>query len=151
MPSSCANLVGTPTRKYHFLFLGRAIPGRPPLADSEWTDFAARVVTAQLPDGLTELDAEGPWQNPATHRTSRESTKVIIVAVPDSPATAAAIAAVEDAYGTQFHQQSVGTTLAPVCAQSDAPLRRQFITDGGFDLDRLLDGRACHHPLIVRR
>ena len=101
--------------EYH-LFFGRNIAGRPPLTDPEWADFAARVVTAQLPDGFTEFDAEGQWMNPATHHISRDPTKVIIVAVPDTPATAAAIAAVKDAYRAQFHQQSVGTTVAPVCA-----------------------------------
>jgi Protein of unknown function (DUF3574) len=54
--------------------------------------------------------------NPVTHHISRDPTKVIIVAVPDTPATVAAIATVKDAYRAQFHQQSVGTTVAPVCA-----------------------------------
>ena len=55
--------------------------------------------------------------NPTTHRISRERTKVIVVAMPDTPAGAAAIAAVKDAYRTQFHQQSVGTIVQPVCAR----------------------------------
>ena len=101
--------------EYH-LFFGRNITGRPPLTDPEWAEFAARIVTAHLPDGFTELDAEGQWMNPLTHHISRDPTKVIIVAVPDTPATAAAIVAVKDAYRAQFHQQSVGTTVAPVCA-----------------------------------
>jgi hypothetical protein len=46
----------------------------------------------------------------------RELTKVIVVAVPDTPAAASAVAAVKDAYRAEFHQQSVGTTVAPVCA-----------------------------------
>ena len=53
--------------------------------------------------------------NPTTHRISSERTKVIVVAVPDTAASAAAIAAVKDAYRTQFHQQSVGTIIHPVC------------------------------------
>ncbi len=101
--------------EYH-LFFGRDIPGRAPLTDAEWADFAARVVTPNLPAGFTAFDASGQWQNPATHRIIAEPTKVLIVAVPDMPASAAAITAVEDAYKTQFHQQSVGTTVAPVCA-----------------------------------
>ena len=89
--------------------------GRPPLTDQEWTQFAADVVTPNLPDGFTALDADGQWQNPATRRISQERTKVIIVAVPDTPAAAAAIAAMKEAYRTRFHQQSVGTTIHPVC------------------------------------
>jgi hypothetical protein len=101
--------------EYH-LFFGRSIPGRPPLSDPEWTDFAARVVTPHLPDGLTAFDAEGQWRNPATGRMIRELIKVIVVAVPDTPAAASAIAAVKDAYRAEFHQQSVGTTVTSVCA-----------------------------------
>ena len=96
--------------------LAATFAGRAPLTDAEWADFAARVVTPNLPAGFTAFDASGQWQNPATRRIIAEPTKVIIVAVPDMPASAAAITAVEDAYKTQFHQQSVGTTVAPVCA-----------------------------------
>ncbi len=37
--------------EYH-LFFGRNIVGRLPLTDTEWADFAARVVTLNLPDGF---------------------------------------------------------------------------------------------------
>ena len=37
------------------------------------------------------------------------------MAVPDTAASAAAIAAVKDAYRRSFHQQSVGTVIHPVC------------------------------------
>jgi hypothetical protein len=101
--------------EYH-LFFGRNIAGRVALADAEWTDFAARVVTPNLPDGFTAFDAYGQWMNPATRRIGAEPTKVIVVAVPDTPASARAITAIQDAYKAEFHQQSVGMTVAPVCA-----------------------------------
>jgi len=101
--------------EYH-LFFGRNITGRPPVADTEWTDFAARVVTPNLPDGFTAFDAYGQWMDPVTRRISAEPTKVIIVAVPDAPASDRAIKAIEDAYKAEFHQQSVGVTVAAVCA-----------------------------------
>jgi Protein of unknown function (DUF3574) len=53
--------------------------------------------------------------NPTTHRIGSERTKVLVVAVPDTAASAAAIAVIKDAYRAQFHQQSVGTTIHPVC------------------------------------
>jgi hypothetical protein len=37
------------------------------------------------------------------------------VALPDAPAAASAVAAVSDAYRAQYHQQSVGMTVHPVC------------------------------------
>ena len=92
------------------LFFGRAS-----VSDQDWADFAARVVTPNLPDGFTVLDADGQWQSPATRRISHERTTVIVVAVPDTPASTAAITAVKNAYLTRFHQQSVGTTVHPVC------------------------------------
>ena len=100
--------------EYH-LFFGRDIAGRPPLTDPEWADFAERIVTPHLPDGFTAFDANGQWMNPATHHIAKESTKVIIAALPDAPAAASAVAAVSDAYRTQYHQQSVGMTVHPVC------------------------------------
>ena len=48
------------------LFFGRGIPGRAPLSEAEWRDFAAEIVTPNFPDGFTAFDAEGQWRNPAT-------------------------------------------------------------------------------------
>jgi uncharacterized protein DUF3574 len=101
--------------EYH-LFFGRDITGRPPLTDGEWADFLARVVTPNLSAGFTSFDAYGQWMNPVTRRIGSGPTTVIVVAVPDTAATAAAIRAIEDAYKAEFHQQSVGTTVSPVCA-----------------------------------
>jgi hypothetical protein len=113
-PLSCAGVGGTSMLEYQ-LFFGRGIPGRADLTDQEWADFAAQVVTPHLPDGFTVFDADGQWMNPATHRIAKDHTKVIIVALPDTPAGASVIAAIKDAYRTQFHQQSVGTTVHPTC------------------------------------
>jgi hypothetical protein len=90
--------------------------GRTSISDQQWAGFTATIVTPHLPDGFTAFDADGQWMNPATHHLVRERTKVIIVAVPDAPATAAAITAIKDDYRAQFHQQSVGTIVHPVCA-----------------------------------
>ena len=100
--------------EYH-LFFGRDIAGRPALTDPEWADFVKRVVTPHLPDGFTAFDADGQWMNPATHHIAKERTKVIIVALPNAPEAASAIAAVSDAYRAHYRQQSVGRTVHPVC------------------------------------
>jgi hypothetical protein len=109
-PPSCAHYGGTPMLEYHLYF------GRASVTDAQWADFTSRVVTPYLQDGFTEFDADGQWMNPATLQIARERTRVIDVAVPDTPATATAIAAIKDSYRTEFHQQSVGTTVFPVCA-----------------------------------
>jgi hypothetical protein len=113
-PLSCARVGGAPMLEYQ-LFFGRSIPGRPALMDQEWADFAEQVVTPHLPAGFTAFDADGQWMNPATHRISKERTKVLIVAVPDTADSASAIAAIKDGYRARFHQQSVGTTVHPTC------------------------------------
>jgi Protein of unknown function (DUF3574) len=113
-PPACAGAGGAPMLEYQ-LFFGRDIHGRPALTDQEWADFAEQVVTPHLPDGFTVFDADGQWMNPATRRITREKTKVIVVALPDTEAAAPAIAAVRDAYRTRFHQHSVGMTVHPTC------------------------------------
>jgi hypothetical protein len=113
-PTSCVHVGGTPMLNYE-LFFGRGIPGRAPLTDQEWAEFAEQVVTPHLPDGFTALDADGQWMNPAMHRISRERTKVLVVALPDTAVAASDIAAIKDAYRARFHQQSVGTIVHPAC------------------------------------
>lgn len=97
------------------LFFGRGISGHADVTDQEWAEFAQQVVTPNLADGFTMLDADGQWMNPRTHIIVQETTKVIIVAVADTDATRSAIAAIKDAYRARFHQQSVGTAVHPVC------------------------------------
>ena len=113
-PVACSDLGGTPMLEYQ-LFFGRGIPGRADVTDREWADFVEHVVTPNLPNGFTALDADGQWMNPATHRIIRERTKVIIVAAPNSEATRSAITAIQDAYRTRFHQQAVGATVHLTC------------------------------------
>jgi hypothetical protein len=54
--------------------------------------------------------------NPKTQRTIRETTKVLQVALPDTPDSLAAITRIRTAYQTQFQQQLVGMTTHVVCA-----------------------------------
>ncbi len=96
--------------EYHLFF------GRASVTDQDWADFTAQVVTPSLPDGFTAFDADGQWMNPDTQRISKERTKVIIVAAPDTPVTSSAIARIKDEYRARFRQISVGTTIHPVCA-----------------------------------
>jgi uncharacterized protein DUF3574 len=114
MPQSCAGVGGAPMLEYQ-LFFGRGIPGRSDLTNQEWAEFAEQVVTPHLPDGFTAFDADGQWMNPTTHRIAKERSKVILVALPETPAGTAAIAAIKEAYRMKFHQQSVGTTVHPTC------------------------------------
>jgi hypothetical protein len=108
-PVPCARLGGAPMLEYQLFF------GRGSAAEQDWAAFVADVVTTRLPDGFTVLDAEGQWMNPATGRISHEPTKVVVVAVPDGAASAAAIMAVKEAWLRRTRQHSVGTVVHPVC------------------------------------
>jgi hypothetical protein len=98
------------------LFFGRSIQGRGEVSDHAWDEFLDRVVTPTLPNGYTVFDGAGAWLNPATRRTVHEPTKVLLVALPDTAASAAAVARVRATYAEQFHQTLVGLTTAPACA-----------------------------------
>jgi uncharacterized protein DUF3574 len=111
---SCAPGVGSPVAVFT-VFLGRAIPERNGLTDKEWQSFLDDTVTANLPNGYTVFDADGGWMNPITRKTIREHTKVLLVALPEVPASLAAINRIRSAYQSQFRQQVVGMTVAPGC------------------------------------
>ena len=97
------------------LFFGRSVPGGGTVDDVAWQGFQDQVITPNLPNGYTILDAHGAWMNPASHRTIQETTKVLIVALPDTQDSRTAVNRVREAYQTQFHQQLVGMTEQPGC------------------------------------
>jgi hypothetical protein len=98
------------------LYFGEAIRGRPDLTEREWQSFLDHVVTPGVPDGYTVLDGSGAWRNPATGTTAAEATKILIVALPDTPDSLAAINRIRAAYQTDFRQLLVGMTVEQACA-----------------------------------
>ena len=97
------------------LFFGRAIPGRNDLTDKEWQDFRDDTITATLPNGYTVVDAAGAWMNPITHKTISQASRVVIVALPESPDSLAAINRIRTGYQVRFNQQLVGMTVTRAC------------------------------------
>jgi hypothetical protein len=91
------------------------VPSQREVSDGAWDDFLQQVVTPNLPNGYTVFDGTGAWLNPATGRTIHERTKILLAALPDVPASAAAISSVRTAYAAQFHQALVGMTVAAAC------------------------------------
>lgn len=110
----CAPGLGPPVAVFT-LFLGKEIPGRDDLTDQEWQAFLDATVTANLPNGYTVFDANGGWMNPITHKTIKEATKVLVVALPEVPESLAAINRIRTAYRTRFQQQLVGMTVEQAC------------------------------------
>jgi hypothetical protein len=97
------------------VYFGRAISGRGDVTEAEWSSFRDRSITPNLPDGYTVLDGTGAWLNPQTHTTITETTKILIAATPDTPASLAAIQRIRADYEAAFHQQSVGMTSHQAC------------------------------------
>jgi hypothetical protein len=113
---SCARGFGSPVEVFT-LFLGKSIPGRGELTDSEWRAFLDTTVTVNLPNGYTLLDGNGGWMNPGTHQTVREGTKVLLVALPESPDSLTAVNRIRTAYQVKYQQQLVGMTVEHACGE----------------------------------
>jgi hypothetical protein len=113
-PARCTPALGPPMLVFD-LFFGRAIPARTILTEAEWQGFLNTVITPNLPNGYTVLDAYGAWMNPITRHTIEEPTKLLLVALPDDADSLAAISRIRTAYQVQFHQQLVGMTVQPAC------------------------------------
>jgi hypothetical protein len=110
----CSPGLGQPMQVFD-LFFGRAIAGRNDLAEKEWQGFLDDTVAVNLPDGYTVMDASGAWMNPITHKTTKEPSSVILVALPDSPESLEAVNRIRTAYQVRFHQQLVGMTVTRAC------------------------------------
>ena len=98
------------------LFFSRDIPGRGPLSEREWADFAAETIAPSFPDGFTVMDGDGEWRNPQSGTTARERTKILLVAAKRAPDLAPRLLSVIEAYKTRFRQQSVGVITRDSCA-----------------------------------
>ncbi len=97
------------------LFFGRDIPGRGPLTDAEWDDFAARSITPQFPDGFTVMDGAGQWYDQGSGKLIHEQTKILVVAADPDSDLKTRIGSVITAYRTEFKQRSVGVITSEAC------------------------------------
>jgi Asp-tRNA(Asn)/Glu-tRNA(Gln) amidotransferase A subunit family amidase len=81
-----------------------------------WDRFLADTVTPRFPDGFTVYDARGQWMDPKTHRLTREASKVIEIAAPDTSMVRARVGDIARDYRAKFKQQSVGIVTTAACA-----------------------------------
>ena len=114
---TCA--AGSEPMRVFELYFGRSKADHAYVTDAEWDKFRSEVITLNLPDGYTVLDGTGAWLDPKTHTTIGEPTKILLVAVPDTVAAAAAIERVRSAYEKRFNQTAVGMTTHAVCGSFD--------------------------------
>lgn len=97
-------------------YFGRSAQGAEVVTDAAWTRFMEEVVTPAFPDGLTVLDGAGQWRA-QSGQIERERSKVLVVAVPGTDATAATtrLSPVIAAFKSRFGQDSVMVTSASAC------------------------------------
>jgi hypothetical protein len=79
------------------------------VAEADWASFARQTLEPAFPGGFTVLDASGFW------RGGRENSRVLVVAAPDDPQSAASVASIAGAYRRRFAQKSVGILRRSVC------------------------------------
>jgi hypothetical protein len=114
MALDCPARFGPPLLIFQ-LYMGRSMPPFGEVTDKDWNDFVDKVVTPALPNGFTTFDANGGWMSPASGKTIRERTKVLMTALPDADASVATVKRIRNDYQVKFHQQLVGMTVSPAC------------------------------------
>jgi len=97
------------------LFLGQNVRGQRSLSQREWNLFLRQSVTPRFPSGFTVYDADGQWMTPLTGRIGREKTKVIVIAMQNTPTARNRIENLVAAYRNRFHQKSVGILTGVGC------------------------------------
>jgi hypothetical protein len=112
--SQCQSGAGEPMRIYT-LYFGRSVAARAAVSDQEWRDFRDRVITPALPNGYTVLDGQGAWMNPRSRATIAETTKILVVALPDAPDSLTVINRIRSTWQHQYHQYVVGMTVQSGC------------------------------------
>jgi hypothetical protein len=111
----CKDGLGSPAMLFT-LFLGRSVDRTGAVTDNGWRGFVRDTLGPALPSGYTLMDATGAWQNPRTGASVQEGTRVLVVVLPDVPASVAAVDRVRNEYQKRFHQQLVGMTVEDVCS-----------------------------------
>jgi hypothetical protein len=96
------------------LYFGQTTSGGQDISARDWDRFLAQTVTPRFPDGLTVYDTQGQWTDRKS-KLSRERTKVVEIATPDTPAARNGIAEIARDYRGKFHQHSVGIVTSASC------------------------------------
>jgi hypothetical protein len=97
------------------MYFGRNIGGQLGVSDAQWDAFVAAEITPRFPDGLTIADTQGQWRDSETGAVVREPSKQLTVFLADESRDRAALAAIADAYKSQFQQQAVALVVETSC------------------------------------
>ncbi|RAJ06531.1 uncharacterized protein DUF3574 [Chitinophaga skermanii] len=89
------------------LYFGRNIPTGGQVSNEQWQHFSDSIITHFFPEGYTESDAVGKWQDTKTQVTIAEPTKVVTFVGAKSAKRNKALDSIATAYMKMFAQQAV--------------------------------------------
>jgi hypothetical protein len=113
-PSQCLPGSGHAMQIYN-LYFGRSVPGRAEVTDKEWRDFRDLIITSELPNGYTVLDGQGAWMSPRSRATISETTKILVVALPDGQESLNTVNRIRSVWQHRFDQYMVGMIVQSGC------------------------------------
>ena len=108
-PAGCP--VGQEPMRTAQLFLGQA---GPEISDSAFRAFVDAELTPRFANGLTILEGGRQWLG-EENRLIRESSKVVMIVLPNGPEANRKLDEVRKAYKARFRQKSVLVVTQPAC------------------------------------
>ena len=96
------------------LFMGRGGQQGEVVDDAAWAAFLDDTVTPRFPDGLTVLDAQGQWRDPAGVVQEERSKLLVILAAPGGD-TMRLLDEISEEYERRFDQESVLRVVSDTC------------------------------------
>lgn len=89
------------------LYFGRDIPGGGQVTEEQWKAFSDSVISRYFPEGYTEWNATGRWQDTENKNIVTEPTKVATFYGKADKKRNAALDSISQQYLRRFSQQSV--------------------------------------------
>ncbi|RDC66236.1 DUF3574 domain-containing protein [Adhaeribacter pallidiroseus] len=98
------------------LYFGRSMPNGKEVSGKDWNLFVDEVITPRFPDGLTQWEAAGQWQEEDGVIT-RESTFILEIVHPEGKTDDAKLNAIIQEYKKRFQQESVLRITHPAAVE----------------------------------
>lgn len=95
------------------IFFGQNLAGGKKIAQGDWQNFMDKELTKRFPKGLTVYDSYGQMQH-ADGRIERQSTWVVVLVLPEDPASEKSVQEAVDAFRKRFSKAQVMILNTPV-------------------------------------
>lgn len=95
------------------MLFGRNVGDRVGVSEAAFRRFVDEDLTPRFPDGLTVLDAQGQYGSAGG--IVKEPSKVVVIALDDTPEAEKRLSDAAEAYKRKFRQESVGIVRKRSC------------------------------------